>query len=82
MREKVVELISQIMEVPIQKIQEESSPEQIESWDSLNHMTLILALEETFQVIFTDEEIVEMVSVKLILETLGRKCGLRVEPRT
>ena len=82
MLEKVLELVSQIMKVPINELSEESSPEKIESWDSLSHMTLILALEEAFDVIFTDEEIVEMVSVKLILETLKRKQASFAEART
>ncbi len=82
MLEKVLELVSQTMKVPIHELSEESSPENIESWDSLSHMTLILALEEAFDVIFTDEEIVEMVSVRLILETLKRKQGSFAEART
>ena len=60
------------MEIPVEKINEDSSPDTIAEWDSLKHMNLILALEEEFGVQFGDEEIVEMLSIELILNTLKK----------
>jgi acyl carrier protein len=71
MREKVFLIVSQVFEVPLEQINEQLSPETIEVWDSLNHMNLILALEEEFDIQFTDEKIVEMLSVELILEAVN-----------
>lgn len=73
MREKVLGIIAQVMNVPAESLHEESSPETIESWDSLKHMSLILTLEEEFGIQFSDEEIVEMLSVALILDVLTHK---------
>jgi len=72
-KEKVFDIIAQVMNVPIESVTEESSPESIETWDSLKHMSLILTLEEEFGVQFSDEEIVTMLNVGLILETLNSK---------
>ena len=46
----------------------------IGTWDSLNHMNLIVALEEEFDVTFDEEEINEMISLELIELILKQKC--------
>ena len=73
MKYKVFEIVSQVMEAPIEKLDEQSSCDTVVKWDSLRHMNLVLALEEEFGVQFSDEEIVEMVSVQLIIEILKVK---------
>ena len=55
-----------VFEVPVDEINDNSSPDNIEDWDSLKHMNLAVALEEEFEVTFTDDEIVEMMNMKLI----------------
>ena len=66
MEDKIKEVFSNIFGTPLNEINGQSSPDTIENWDSINHMKLITALEEEFDVEFTDEEIVEMQNVKLI----------------
>ena len=66
MEDKIKEVISNIFGTPLNEINGQSSPDTIENWDSINHMKLITALEEEFDVEFTDEEILEMQNVKLI----------------
>lgn len=73
MRESVFNIIAQVMNVPVESLSEESSPESIEAWDSLKHMSLILTLEEEYGIQFSDEEIVTMLNVGLILEALTNK---------
>lgn len=52
-------------------INEETSIDSVESWDSLNHMKLILALESEFNIAFSDEHSVEILSYPLIKLTLA-----------
>ena len=68
--------MAQVMNVPIESVKEDSSPETIETWDSLKHMSLILTLEEEFRVQFSDEEIVEMLSVAIIMDVLTHKLAI------
>ncbi len=70
MNDRVFKVISQVLNVPLTQINEESSPDSIAEWDSLKYMNLVLALEEEFNVQFTEEQIVEMLNVGLIIETL------------
>jgi len=74
--DRLLRIISIIMEAPIEELNKESSPDNVEKWDSLKHMNLILALEEEFNIAFSDEEIVEMLSVEIIVEILKEKGGL------
>ena len=47
-----------------------SSMKNIEKWDSLNHIGLISAIEEKFDLQFNDEEIVKMTNYKLIIKNI------------
>jgi acyl carrier protein len=73
MNEQIKELMANIFEVEISDIGDDASPESIESWDSLKHMNLIVALEEEFNVQFTDEEMLQMLNFQLISLILKEK---------
>ena len=58
--------MSAVFEISVEQITEDSSPDTIESWDSLKHMNMVVALEEEFNVQFTDDNITELINMKLI----------------
>ena len=58
--------MSAVFEISTGEINDESSPDTIESWDSLKHMNMVVALEEEFKVKFTDDNIAELINMKLI----------------
>jgi acyl carrier protein len=60
------ETMSVVFELPEEQISEDSSTDNVESWDSLRHLNLILALEEHFNVSIPDEEVGNMVNFKII----------------
>ena len=70
MKERIFQIMSMVFEIPIEMINEKSSHETIESWDSLNHMKLILALEEELGVEFGDDDIVNMKSYTTIAQKI------------
>ncbi len=73
MYEKVLNIVSHIIGVPVEPLNEESSQYTVEYWDSLKHMNLILSLEEEFSVSLSDEEIMEISSIKDIIKLLKEK---------
>ena len=75
MKERTFKIISQVLNVPIEEISENSSPDNLEMWDSMNTMNLILALEEEFDVQFSDEQIPMMMNAGLIIEILNEMKG-------
>lgn len=66
MEERIKNVMSAVFEVSVDKINDNASPDTIESWDSLKHMNLIIALEEEFDVEISESETVELLSFKLI----------------
>lgn len=73
MNNKIKQIMSVILEVPIEDIEENSSPETIEKWDSLQHINLVSSLEEEFDIRFSDEEIMEMMNFGLIVYIIKQK---------
>jgi acyl carrier protein len=73
MEKRIKEIMSVVFETDLSMITDDASPETLDIWDSLKHMNLITALEEEFHVTFSDNEILEMLSYKLILTTIGKK---------
>ncbi|HMG13991.1 MAG TPA: acyl carrier protein [Saprospiraceae bacterium] len=66
MKERLQQVMSAVFEIPAEDINEDSSADNIETWDSLHHLNLILALEEEFDVTIPDEEVGNLVNYKLI----------------
>jgi len=64
--ERIRNVMSAVFEISADQIQDNSSPDTIESWDSLKHMNLVIALEEEFDCEFSDTETTELLSFKLI----------------
>jgi acyl carrier protein len=63
---KIKQVMSAVFEIPVESITDEASSDNIENWDSLRHLNLILALEEEFDVSIPDEEVGNLVNYKLI----------------
>jgi acyl carrier protein len=70
MNEQVLARVQQIAsDVLLTSVTSDSSPETVESWDSVQHLNLILAIEEEYGFEFSPEE---MDSAK----TVGKIAGL------
>lgn len=69
-QEKLKQILASVFNVGIDQITEDASPDSIENWDSLNHLNLVLALEEGFGVSFSEEQTVEILNYELIVITL------------
>ncbi len=71
--EQVRQLAADIFAVPVQKIGADSSPDTISAWDSMQHLNLILALEEKFGFQLSPEEMEQMRSLGQISAMLESK---------
>ena len=74
MEEKLKTVISNVFELTSDKIDELTTMESIEQWDSLKHLQLVMEIEEKFGVVFETEEILEITSftgIKNILRNKG-----------
>lgn len=73
MENRINKVMSAVFEVPVKEINDKSSPDTIESWDSLKHMNLVVALEEEFGIVFEDNELVELLNYSLICNIIESK---------
>jgi len=61
--ERVRSVASDIFGIPADQITAASSPETIENWDSMQHLNLVLAIEEKFGVQLEPEDIEQMKNI-------------------
>jgi acyl carrier protein len=73
--ERVRGIASDVLQVAPGSLSAESSPQTVESWDSVQHLNLVLALEEQFAVQFEPDEMDEMKSIGAIAGILAKKNG-------
>ena len=71
MSEKLYDIISKVFSVQISEINNESSPETIESWDSFNGLILVDELESNFNIKFSVSEIIDVKNGKDIKRHLN-----------
>ena len=74
---RVKKILSKILEINENEITDESSPDNIETWDSFNGLMIASELENEFNVKFTMEEVTSVKSVKDIRLTL-EKHGIKI----
>tara|TARA_B100001167_G_C16567856_1_gene211065 strand:+ start:25 stop:264 length:240 start_codon:yes stop_codon:yes gene_type:complete len=70
MSKKLYQIIGKILDVPVSEINDESSPETIENWDSFNSLMLADELESEFNISFTLDEIIDSANVAAIKKHL------------
>ena len=70
MSKKLYQIIGKILDVPASEINDESSPETIENWDSFNSLMLADELESEFNISFTLDEIIDSANVAAIKKHL------------
>jgi acyl carrier protein len=67
MKERIINIMSEVFEMPISEFPLDIKQENIENWDSLRHLNLIVELEDNFDKSFEPEEIAEMISLDKII---------------
>lgn len=68
--ERVRCIVAEITEVEVERITLQSSPDNLEEWDSLAQVNIVLSLEQEFGRQFSPDQIERMVSVAKIVEVL------------
>ncbi len=63
MIDDVNEIVAKVFSIPQSEVNDQSSPENIDSWDSFNGLVLVDELENHFKVKFTISEITDVKNV-------------------
>jgi acyl carrier protein len=76
MSEKLYQIISKVFNVDISKIGDDTSPENLEEWDSFNFYVLLDEIENEFKIKFNLDETLDIKKIgdfKRLLEKNGVK---------
>lgn len=74
-RDRVYRVLAGVFGASPQQLTDDAGPDTIESWDSLSHVNLVLALESELGITFTDEDVTNMLSVGLICRIVDERAG-------
>jgi acyl carrier protein len=82
LHQQVVAILADVFQVDLDPSVEDIAQQDLEEWDSFNHLRLVSELEDAFHIALSDEEIPELTSlqqVKALLEQYGITRPFRTE---
>lgn len=71
--EKLNEIFCDVLDLDEVELNDETSAEDIEEWDSLSHIQLIVAIEKEFKIKFTSKEIMSWKNVGEMIDCILAK---------
>lgn len=71
--DKLIDVFSTVLNVPAEELNEDTSPDNTENWDSLAAMQLVAEIEETFSVRLSTRDIMTMDSIGRARDVLREK---------
>jgi acyl carrier protein len=73
LKSKAEGIFREVLEAPGLALRDDMVAQDVENWDSLNHITLVISLEEGFGVKFSTREVMGWKNVGEMLDTLSTK---------
>lgn len=70
--DKIRNVVAEVLQVSIDEITADLTFGDIPQWDSLGHMEILLALEESFAIAVTAKTISDLISLPLIVEYISK----------
>lgn len=70
---QIAQVIADVLGIPVAQVTPDQAQDNVEGWDSVQHLNLMLAIEQAVGVQLEPEDIEEMQSVGAILEIVRRK---------
>jgi acyl carrier protein len=74
---EVSEIIRDVLDLPDLVVTRETSAENVEGWDSFNHINIVVAVEAHFRVKIHTAEIEELKNVGELVDLVGQKLDAR-----
>ncbi len=69
---EVKEILSKVLEIDIAIIFDNATQKDIAKWDSLQHLNLIVEIEDKYDISIDPEDISEMLSIDKIIEIIKK----------
>lgn len=73
---KVTQIFEDLFDVDPGAVKPDSSPDDIEKWDSLGHVNLMAALEDAFGLVVPPEDQIEMLTFELVCDVICERLNI------
>jgi acyl carrier protein len=73
---RVRSVLAEVFGLDAQAVGPNTSTDTVEGWDSLHHLTVVLSLEEEFDIQFDDQETLSLVNFPLIMAVVREHLGI------
>jgi acyl carrier protein len=74
---QVREIIADVLDAPNLVVSKQTTADEVEGWDSFNHINIVLAIEQHFGIKVHTAEIEELRNVGELVELIVRKLAAR-----
>lgn len=71
--DSLYETLAAILAIPPETLSEESSPDTVGSWDSVNHLNVVMGIESEYEISLSPEDALAMRSVRAIRALLEER---------
>ena len=72
-KSKLKKLVADVLGIDIAKVTDSFSYQDVDNWDSLKHMEIVMSIEQNFSATLTADEIITMTSIEGIMRVLDSK---------
>jgi acyl carrier protein len=69
---EIREIMSKVFEIDVPEISNNANQKEIMKWDSLQHLNLIVEIEDKYDISIDPEDISAMVNVEKIIEVVNK----------
>jgi acyl carrier protein len=70
---RLASVFADVLSLPLDRVHPDLGPDDVERWDSVGHVMLVVALEKEFSIQFEVDEIMEFTSFGAILAAVERR---------
>ena len=75
MNAKLVEIVAELFDLEAAAVHEALTPEDVELWDSMNHLRLVSAVEEEFRIKLSMQEIESIRSLAVLRALIEQRAS-------
>ena len=69
---EIKKILAKVFDIEISTISDNSTQKDISKWDSLQHLNLIVEIEDIYSISIDPEDISEMISIEKIIEVINK----------
>lgn len=70
-KEKIRDIVAEILEIPVEELGFDTEMDEISEWDSMRNVMILFTLEEKFDIMFPEDDIFDLTSIKALTDEVN-----------